>query len=258
MKIYEPKGKAREYSPLALNYYKGCNHNCLYCYVPNLMCRFNSDYIHSEVIEPSEKQFKEFELSAKKMIGCNKQVLLSFTGDPYCTNNSQTTRRVLEILNFYNHKVSILTKGGLRALRDLSVFKKFGERITIGATLTFDNNKDSIKWESGASQPLDRINMLKVLHDNNIKTWASFEPVIMPEQSLNLLGMVDFVDFVKIGKINNYKGIDKAIDWKKFIINAVEICKNKDIDFYIKDDLYKQYPEIKINNNSRNKDFFNL
>lgn len=29
-KIYEPKGKAREYSPLVLNYYKGCSHECLF------------------------------------------------------------------------------------------------------------------------------------------------------------------------------------------------------------------------------------
>ena len=30
--IYEPKGKAREYSPLAVNLYRGCSHGCLYCY----------------------------------------------------------------------------------------------------------------------------------------------------------------------------------------------------------------------------------
>ena len=30
--IYEPKGKAREYSPLALNVYSGgCDHACRYC-----------------------------------------------------------------------------------------------------------------------------------------------------------------------------------------------------------------------------------
>ena len=30
--IYEPKGKAREYSPLALNLYLECQHGCKYCY----------------------------------------------------------------------------------------------------------------------------------------------------------------------------------------------------------------------------------
>ena len=32
--IYEPKGKAREYSPLALNLYLDCSHGCKYCYAP--------------------------------------------------------------------------------------------------------------------------------------------------------------------------------------------------------------------------------
>ena len=29
--IYEPRGRAREYSPLALNVYNKCDHFCRYC-----------------------------------------------------------------------------------------------------------------------------------------------------------------------------------------------------------------------------------
>ena len=32
--IYEPKGKALEFSPLGANLYRGCSHGRLYCYVP--------------------------------------------------------------------------------------------------------------------------------------------------------------------------------------------------------------------------------
>jgi hypothetical protein len=32
--IYEPRGAAREYSPLAANLYRGCIHGCKYCYAP--------------------------------------------------------------------------------------------------------------------------------------------------------------------------------------------------------------------------------
>lgn len=35
--IYEPRGEAREYAPLALNLYTGCTHGCVYCYVPSVM-----------------------------------------------------------------------------------------------------------------------------------------------------------------------------------------------------------------------------
>lgn len=35
--IYEPKGRAREYAPLACNLYMGCTHGCKYCYAPACM-----------------------------------------------------------------------------------------------------------------------------------------------------------------------------------------------------------------------------
>jgi len=41
--IYEPKGMALEYAPLACNLYRGCQHGCRYCYAPN--CLFMSRVI---------------------------------------------------------------------------------------------------------------------------------------------------------------------------------------------------------------------
>ena len=35
--VYEPKGRAREYSELACNLYRGCVHGCRYCYAPACM-----------------------------------------------------------------------------------------------------------------------------------------------------------------------------------------------------------------------------
>ena len=211
MEIYEPKGRAREYSPLALNYYKGCTHGCKYCYVPNMLGRFDLSYKHNVV--NSNVDFSKIEKSAKKMAGCGKQILLSFTGDPYCGVCPEVTTEVLTILNKYKHKVAILTKGGRNSLNDLELIKSFGNRIKIGATLTFDNDEDSKAWESGAALPDERIEALKIFSENGVKTWVSFEPVIIPEQTLSLLVKVSsFVDHVKIGKINNYKGLDKNIN----------------------------------------------
>jgi DNA repair photolyase len=256
-KIYEPAGRAREYSPLALNYFKGCDHNCIYCYVPNMLCRFNANYNHSVVSSPSN--FNELEISAKKMQGCNKQILLSFTGDPYCNHENGETRKVLEILNKYEHKVAILTKQPNKALKDIDLFLKFGNRFKIGSTLTFDNEKDSKHWESGAALPNERIQALKYFSENGIITWASFEPVIIPEQSLNLLNQVSkFIDHVKIGKINNYKGIDKSIDWAKFIFESVRICRDAKLNFYIKKDLQIHNKNIYLSGSELNEDFLNL
>lgn len=256
-KIYQPAGRAREYSPLALNIYSGCTHHCAYCYVPRMLNRFNSNYRHDDC-KPSFN-YQDLAKSAQKYEGCGQQILLSFTGDPYCGVSPETTRTALEILNFYNHKVAILTKGGMRCLADTDIFRKFGDRIKVGATLTFDNDKDSLEWEPGAASPSERIEALRLLANDGIKTWVSFEPVIVPEQSLRMLETVaDFVDHVKIGKINNYKGIDKTIDWGDFIYKAVRICREKGLKFYIKKDLQIWNKGVYLSGDETNEDFLNL
>ena len=255
--IYEPKGRAREYSPLALNYIKGCDHGCLYCYVPTMMKRFNSEYVHKNVY--SIVDYDSIRKTAKRNEGINKQILLSFTTDPYSKQIINQTHEVLNILNEYNHKVAILSKGGKRILRDMDIFKKFGNRIKIGASLTFDNKRDSKKWEYGAALPDDRIETLKILFENNIKTWVSFEPTIIPEQTLNLISKISgFVDHIKIGKVNGYNNIDKKIDWTKFLDDAVNLCRKLNIRFYIKEDLRKFNNGTVLFPNEIDMDHFNL
>jgi len=255
--IYEPKGRAREYSPLALNYFKGCDHGCEYCYVKPMMKRFNSGYNHSNV--NIEVDYISIEASAKKFEGCGKQILFSFTTDPYTVHEDGETRKVLEILNKFNHKVAILTKSGSKVLRDTDIFQAYGDRIKVGQSLTFDNDIDSLKWEKGAATPSDRIASLKQLSENGIKTWASFEPTIIPTQSLNLLrSIAGFIDHVRIGKINNYNGIDKEINWDKYISDSVSLCRLSNVKFYIKNDLAEFNKSTELLGIERDADFLNL
>lgn len=258
-KIYQPTGRAREYSPLALNLYKGCTHGCKYCYVPRMLGKWNKQYDHSDC-QPSVN-YTELEKSAQQYFGIDKQILLSFTGDPYCGIDNTPTRKALEILNRYQHKVAILTKGGTRCLKDIDLFKQFGKRIKVGATLTFDNWKDSSEWEPGGAMPLDRMEALKQLHDEGIMTWASFEPVVNIDQSLTLLAKVaseHIVDHVKIGKLNNYLGMDANMDWGRFIMLAVDICRQYSLPFYIKKDLACFNRGTYLSGNELNEDYLNL
>lgn len=259
MNIYEPAGRAREYSPLALNYFKGCDNGCEYCYVPPMMKRFNANYNHSDVT--AKIDYLEIAKSAKKFKGCNKQILLSFTGDPFCNFETDETLRILEILNNYGHKVAILTKNPTKALKYIDLIKDFGKRIKIGSTLTFDNETDSKKWEIGASTPAERINGLRLFAENGIKTWASFEPVIIPEQSLSMMSNVaPFIDHVKIGKLNNYKGLDKMIDWNDFIEKAVKIMDENNMRkrFYIKNDLLLHKKDVYLYPEEINSEYLDL
>jgi DNA repair photolyase len=241
--IYEPQGAAREYSPLALNYIKGCDHGCVYCYVPNMMKRFNSNYVHSNVyIKEESLLMKEIELSAKKNRDSPKQVFLSFTTDPYSHFNNETklTRRVLEILLKNNIPVSILSKGGSNMLSDIDLFKEFGRNIQVGASLTFTDEKDSLKWEKNGALPDERFETLRILHENGIKTWASMEPVIFPEQSLEIMRITsEYVDGFKIGKLNHFKKHEDKFNWTIFLNDSIKIMRENKKLFYIKNDLSK-------------------
>lgn len=241
--IYQPSGAAREYSPLALNYIKGCDHGCVYCYVPKMMKIFNSSYVHSNVyIKEEETLLKELNRSAKKHKNSEKQVFLSFLTDPYSHFNNKTklTRRVLMILLENNIPVSILSKGGKNLLQDLDIFKMFGDNIQIGASLTFINDFDSLKWEKNGALPKDRFETLKIIHENKIRTWASMEPVIYPEQSLEIMELTSrYVDGYKIGKLNHFKKHEEKFDWTKFLNDSVSIMRKNNKLFYIKKDLLK-------------------
>ena len=231
--IYEPKGKAREYSPLALNYYKGCDHGCQYCY-----CKTMPYIEHGTTVTVRQNfQSKLTTELAKNQI--ENQVLLSFISDPYCQANDELkiTHFVLQSLLSKNIPVAILTKGGTHALQDLDLFKKYKNIIKVGATLTCDNDYNSRNIEPGAALPANRLEMLSRVHENGIRTWVSIEPVLFPDQSLKLIEKsMPFVDEFMVGKLNH---VQNSTDWHQFLIDVVTLLRNKNKSFYIKADLAK-------------------
>lgn len=240
--IYEPKGKAREYSPLAANLYSGCNHGCLYCYAPDIRRLQREQYL---VPAPAKNAVAEFEKDAARMAGSDVPVLLCFMSDPYNSLEAEArvTRQCLESALKHGLRIKVLTKSAL-VLRDLDLSKQFGERISVGMTLTFSLHTSSIKWEPGASLPTDRIAALRALHEAGVRTWASFEPVIVPWESIDMIRKsLPWVDEYKIGKINNYQGIDADIDWPDFL-EAVVIELRGLRPFYVKDDLAAAAPGV--------------
>ena len=244
--IYEPKGKAREYSPLACNLYLSCTHMCKYCYAPHALQRRADVYFCKP--EPRRDILSKLESELKNQ-RFYKQIMLSFIGDVYCetADDNRTTREALKRFLEYGAPVAILTKGGERCLKDMDLFKQFGRKIKVGATLTFLDVDKSLDWESGAATPLNRLMALKALKNNGITTFASFEPVLEPEESLMLLEAslrADCVDIYKIGKLNNYKGLDKRIDWADFLQKCLDFVHLTGRALYVKEDLRKAAPDI--------------
>lgn len=243
--IYQPKGKAREYSPLALNIYNGCDHGCTYCYVPSTLKKTKQQ--HKVVIE--RKDLLDKLRSDCLKIKEKQQVLLCFSGDPYCRFNeaSQMTERVLRILLNNHFPVAVLSKGGKRILKDLEIFKMFGQNIKIGQTLTFIDPEKSLQFEPYASLPEERIEVFTILKENNIKTWASIEPVIMPDESLEIIKRtIGCCDEYQVGKLNHFPQRERNIKWPLFLKSVIDILRDHNKKIYIKKDLAAAAPTIKL------------
>ena len=100
--------------------------------------------------------------------------------------------------------------------------------------MTFTSDEDSLKWEKNSSLPSERFQTLKTLHENGVKTWASMEPVIYPEQSLEIMEIThSYIDGYKIGKLNHFKKHEEKFDWTKFLNDSVSIMRKHEKLFYI-------------------------
>lgn len=233
--IYEPKGKAREYSDLALNLYTGCSHGCKYCYAPRALFMDAKTFFESP--QPKKDILERLEKDAAKLANDKRHVLLCFTCDPYqpLERDLQLTRQAIKILRENNIRFKVLTKSEL-ATRDFDLYTKYD---WFGVTLTCLSHLASEEWEPKVDNPSNRIRALKIASMQRIKTWVSLEPVIYPEQTLELIRRThEFVDHYKVGKLN-YKKPPEKVDWKKFTHDVVNLFEKLGCDYYIKEDLRK-------------------
>ena len=224
--IYKPKGAAKEYGDYAINIYTGCSHRCEYCFAPGVL-RKDKEEFHTHVI-PREGILEALKNQLERNEIRGNTIHLCFTCDPYPTGyNTIMTRRIIKILKSYGNHVQLLTKSA--ETRDFDILD---EDDAFGVTLDgADNNAYSASVN-------DRINALKLAHKRGIKTWVSFEPVVNTRRVLRLIRIVaPFVDKVKIGKLNH---VESDTDWKKFGIDAENLCKELKLDYYIKDALRKE------------------
>jgi len=258
--IYTPSGAAREYSPHAANLYIGCSHRCQYCYAPHALQRTPSAYFGTPAPRRDVLKLLDQDLQKQRY---TKQILLSFIGDVYgeTADHCATTRAALQLLDYYQAPVAILSKGGERMLRDLDVFREFGARIMVGSTLTFLNEAKSREWESGAALPAERLAVLKTLREAGVRTFASFEPTIEPAESLRLIERTlqdNSVDTYKIGKLNHYKGLDKAHDWADFLQQSLDMLRGTGKQVYIKSALRQAAPHIPLHDDEQDAERWNV
>lgn len=243
--IYAPRGQAGEYSPLATNPYRGCGHQCAYCYVPNAIKIDRKTFDSGAIIRPAYKDQLIKEAAKYQRAGITEQVMLSFTTDPYPPQHHDLTRQTLQILRDHGMAFCTLTKGGSRALRDIDLFRP--DKDAFASTMTSLDTHFSRKWERSAADPHDRISTLRTFHDRGIFTWISLEPTIDVEASLAIVDAThSFVDLYKVGRVN-YIGITKTTDWESYTHRMIDKLNRLGKTHYIKRDLQKYLPSGYIN-----------
>lgn len=232
--IYEPQGRAKEYSELACNLYSGCLHKCKYCYCPSILRKSLDEW--ASYPKPRTRILKQLEKDAQKRVGETKELLFCFMSDPYMDEESAfITRQALLICEIYKFKnVQILTKAGFRAIKDFDIIKRNNWKF--GSTIIFRDDKLRAEWEPNAPSIESRYEAIKKAFNDNVFNWVSIEPVIDPEQALNVIkDLKGYVNKWKIGKLNHFKEIENKIDWKKFYYDAKMLLTNEDV--YWKKDL---------------------
>lgn len=163
-----------------MNQYVGCEHACTYCYA-KFMCKWKK---HGKWGTWIEAKMNAPDLAKNKLV--KGQVIMSSISDPYqpVEKNLKLTRKLLKTLD-KNTDLEILTKSDL-IIRDIDLFKKF-KKIKVGLTInTFDNKAKKI-FEPIAPSYEKRINTLKILKNNGIKTYGFISPVIPELTDLELI-----------------------------------------------------------------------
>lgn len=234
--IYNTTGRAKEYCDKAVNLYSTCGHLCTYCYGANVTHQTPEQFFRDA--EPRRGILQQIHRDAIKMYALKDHgpVLMCFITDPYqpVEARHRATRHAIDIMHANKIDVTILTKAGILAQRD---FDLLGPRDTFATTLTCVREDQAIPWEPKAASPQDRIANLRAARDRDIKTWVSFEPVIEPSWTFELIRMVaGDVDLIKVGTMN-YHEHGKTVDWRRFGHEVKDLLEQLGTPYYLKKDL---------------------
>lgn len=172
VKTYLSKSKIPGFD-FVINPYIGCPHKCVYCYA-EYMRKFTGhpeewgDFLDVKTCDAPLRPGKLFRM----------RVMLSSVTDPYNPYEKQyeLTRKMLKQLAFSQAYAFILTKSAL-VVRDIDILKQMpGSEVALSFSSVDEHFRQVA--EPGASSVNEKINALKILHENGIKTAVMAAPLL--------------------------------------------------------------------------------
>ena len=240
--IYNPSGKAGEYSYWACNFYKGCSNGCTYCYLkkgvlahamggdkPELKTCFKD---HTHALEVFRKELLQNIAEIQK-----NGLFFTFTSDPFLKETIDLTHDAIGHCHYFKVPVKVLTKTTWW-VDDLLLYEDTyhdhaKDLIAYGFTLTGHD-----ELEPNASTNAERIEAMKKLHYAGFKTFASIEPIISLKDSFEMICLTNgFCDLYKIGLLSGKK-YDRN-ELQLFILDVIDQTEFYQSKVYFKDTLLK-------------------
>lgn len=246
--IYNPAGKAGEYSYWACNFHTGCSNGCTYCYLgKGLLAHAMGGNV--PVLKKCFKDETDALVTFEKELMANLTELkehglfFTFTTDPMLESISHIYWAAIMKCNENGVPVKVLTKcaGWVKDTLDWldrsnsdNADREWRKTIAFGFTLTGHD-----ELEPNASTNAERIEGMRLLRAAGFKTFASIEPVIDFNSSRKMIEeTLPFCDLYKIGLESGKKYPIKNIH---LFLHQVSIMtrawKNK---IYFKDGLIAQ------------------
>jgi DNA repair photolyase len=227
----------------SLNPYRGCQHNCAYCYVPNVLRIKRSEWGSFVDIKKNIPVVLSKELKIKK----KGIVAISTVTDPYqpIEKKLKLTRYCLEQLLIHDFPVCIQTKSDL-ITRDIDLISKFTKSEVMFSIATLNNSERNL-LEPYAPSIKNRLDALKMLSELGIKTSIFFGPVYPTIKIKDLPNILDvFIENgakeIMVDKLNIKPGIRENVekllnlDISRYKVNydlinktIFKICKEKNI-----------------------------
>lgn len=239
-----------------INPYVGCPHGCKYCYA-SFMKRFTGHTEDWGTFIDIKRCDKKIDI--KKLE--KKNLFLSSVTDCYneYEEKYEITRNILKQLIDVDVNINISTKSKL-VLRDLDILKKL-RNVNVSISINTLDEKFREDMDNGSSIE-DRLNTLKILHENGIYTTLFMSPIFpyITEIKSIIEKSRDFVDeyyFENLNLRGSYKG--KILNYiyenyPKFYDEYIKIYVKNDKSYWI--NLSKKIEKYCLNNNIKYRNYF--